>query len=40
VKTIGSDGLRHRIILTYETEAPSVTRAAIVKRILNAVPVP
>jgi MoxR-like ATPase len=40
VKTIGSDVLRHRIILTYEAEAQSVTSDAIVKKILNAVPVP
>ena len=30
----------HRIILTYEAEAQSVTSDAIVKKILNAVPVP
>ena len=40
VKTIGPDVLRHRIILTYEAEAQSVTSDAIVKTILNAVPVP
>jgi MoxR-like ATPase len=40
VKTIGPDVLRHRIILTYEAEAQSVTSDAIVKKILNAVPVP
>jgi MoxR-like ATPase len=38
VKTITPDILRHRIILTYE--AQSVTSDAIVKKILNAVPVP
>ena len=32
--------LRHHIILTYEAEAQSVTGDAIVKKILNAVPVP
>jgi len=32
VKTIGPDVLRHRIILTYEAEAQSVTSDAIVKR--------
>ena len=32
--------MRHRIILTYESEAQSVTSDAIVKKILNAVPVP
>src|SRR5882762_158762 len=40
VKSIGPDVLRHRIIVTYEAEAQSVTSDAIVKRILNAVPVP
>ncbi len=40
VKTIGPDVLRHRIILTYEAEAQSVTSDAIAKKILNAVPVP
>lgn len=34
------DVLRHRIILTYEAAAQSVTSDAIVKKILNAVPVP
>jgi hypothetical protein len=32
--------LRHRIILTYEAETQSVTSDTIVKKILNAVPVP
>ena len=32
--------MRHRIILTYESEAQSVTSDAIVKKILNTVPVP
>src|SRR5271168_1332442 len=40
VKSIGPDVLRHRIILTYEAEAQSATSDAIVKKILNAVPVP
>ena len=40
VKSIGPDVLRHRIILTYEAEAQSMTSDAIVKKILNAVPVP
>jgi MoxR-like ATPase len=40
VKSIGPDVLRHRIILTYEAEAQSVTADTIVKKILNAVPVP
>ena len=40
VKSIGPDVLRHRIILTYEAEAQAVTTDAIVKQVLNAVPVP
>src|SRR5436305_13175226 len=40
VKSIGPDVLRHRIILTYEAEAQSVTSDAIIKKIFNAVPVP
>ena len=40
VKSIGPDVLRHRIILTYEAEAQSVTADAIVKKVFNAVPVP
>ena len=40
MKNIDPDMLRHRIILTYEAEAQSVTSDAIVKKILNAVPVP
>ena len=40
VKSIGPDVLRHRIILTYEAEAQAVSSDAIVKQVLNAVPVP
>ena len=40
VKSIGPDVLRHRIILTYEADAQGVTTDAIVKKVLNAVPVP
>ena len=40
VKSIGPDVLRHRLILTYEAEAQSVTTDAIIKKIFNAVPVP
>ncbi|MGH8024011.1 MAG: AAA family ATPase [Limisphaerales bacterium] len=40
VKSIGPDVLRHRIILTYEAEAQTVSSNAIVKQVLNAVPVP
>jgi MoxR-like ATPase len=40
VKNIGPDVLRHRIIVTYEAEAQAVTTDALVKQVLNAVPVP
>jgi MoxR-like ATPase len=40
VKSIAPDVLRHRIILTYEAEAQAVTTDAIIKKILNTVPVP
>ena len=40
VKSIAPDVLRHRLILTYEAEAQSVTSDAIIKKVLNAVPVP
>lgn len=40
VKSIGPDVLRHRIILSYEADAQGVTTDAIIKKVLNAVPVP
>ena len=40
VKDIAVDVLRHRVILTYEAEAEQLTSDDIVKRILNALPVP
>src|SRR6185436_1433855 len=40
VKSIGPDVLRHRLILTYEAEAQSVTSDAIIKKVFNAVAVP
>ena len=40
VKDIAADVLRHRVILTYEAEAEQLTSDDIIKRILNAVPVP
>jgi MoxR-like ATPase len=40
VKSIGPDVLRHRILLTYEAEAEGVNADAIIKKILNTVPVP
>jgi len=40
VKSIGADVLRHRLILTYEAEAQSVTTDAIISKVFHAVPVP
>lgn len=40
VKDIAVDVLRHRVILTYEAEAEQLTSDDIIRRILNAVPVP
>ena len=40
VKTIAPDVLRHRIIPTYEAEAEGMTSDDLVKKILDAVPVP
>ena len=40
IKSIGPDVLRHRIIVTYEAEAQGVTTDSIIKKVLNAVPVP
>jgi MoxR-like ATPase len=40
IKAIGTDVLRHRIILTYEAEAQGITTEAVVKRIFDFVPVP
>ncbi len=40
VKAIALDGLRHRILLTYEAEAESVTSDSIVQSILAKTPVP
>ncbi|MDE3067256.1 MAG: MoxR family ATPase [Verrucomicrobiota bacterium] len=40
VKGVGPDVLRHRVILTYEAEAQGVSSDAIVKQVLNTVPVP
>jgi MoxR-like ATPase len=40
IKAIGTDVLRHRIILTYEAEAQGITSEAVVKRIFDNVPVP
>jgi MoxR-like ATPase len=40
VKSIGSDVLRHRIIVTYEAEAEEVDADAVVQRVFDGVPVP
>lgn len=40
VKEIVYDVLRHRVILTYEAEAESITAEDVIAQILNAVPVP
>jgi MoxR-like ATPase len=40
VKSIGPDVLRHRILLTYEAEAQSVTTDDIIEKVFHAVPVP
>lgn len=40
IKSIGTDVLRHRVILTYEAEAQGITSDAVVKRIFDNVPVP
>ena len=40
IKSIGMDVLRHRVIVSYEAEAESVTSAAIVQRILDYADVP
>jgi MoxR-like ATPase len=40
VKTIALDVLRHRVIASYEAEAQEITSETIVRRILDALPVP
>ncbi|MBR3219529.1 MAG: MoxR family ATPase [Thermoguttaceae bacterium] len=40
VKEIVHDVLRHRVILTYEAEAESITAEEIISRVINVVPVP
>jgi MoxR-like ATPase len=40
IKLVVYDVLRHRVILTYEAEAEEVSPDAIIKRILDRVPVP
>jgi MoxR-like ATPase len=40
VKAMAPDVLRHRVLLTYEAEAESVTSDQVVARVLDAVPSP
>jgi MoxR-like ATPase len=40
VKSVGADVLRHRIIVSYEAEAESVTSETIIERIFAGLPVP
>ncbi len=40
VKQVAMDVLRHRIIVTYEAEAENITSEDIIRKILDAVPVP
>ncbi len=40
VKAIGPDVLRHRVVLTYEAEAESVTADQVVRRVFEVVEVP
>jgi len=40
IKSIGPDVLRHRIIVSYEAEAESITSESIIERIFAGLPVP
>ncbi len=40
VKAMAADVLRHRVLLTYEAEAESVTSDDVIARVLSAVPAP
>ena len=40
IKNLAYDVLRHRILLTYEAEAESVTTEEIIKKIIDRIPVP
>jgi MoxR-like ATPase len=40
IKALGLDVLRHRVILTYRADAEGMGQDAVVRRILEAVPVP
>ena len=40
VKTVAMDVLRHRVSVTYEAEAESITSTNVIEKILNTLPVP
>ena len=40
IRNIGSDVLRHRIILTYEAEAEEITSDDIINRLFEVIEVP
>jgi MoxR-like ATPase len=40
VKSVAIDVLRHRVLLTYEADAESITSDDVVRQVLGAVPVP
>jgi MoxR-like ATPase len=40
VKSVAFDVLRHRVILSYEAEAEEMTSEAIIRKVLDTVPVP
>jgi MoxR-like ATPase len=40
VKSVALDALRHRVLTTYEAEAEGVGSEAVIRRVLDAVPVP
>jgi MoxR-like ATPase len=40
VKTVGADVLRHRMILSFEAEAESITPDEVIQRVFDAVEVP
>ena len=40
VKAVAMDVMRHRLIVTYEAEAESVTPEAVIQTVLDRVPVP
>jgi MoxR-like ATPase len=40
VKSVAMDVLRHRVSVTYEAEAESVTSENVIEKILSTLPVP